>query len=89
MTEDEGMHVTMSGMSEATAAPATSTAVPEIAIAHLQARMRPPPADRHAAATAARKAKDFAEADRIRDELAARGVILEDLPGRTRWRLAG
>jgi cysteinyl-tRNA synthetase len=38
---------------------------------------------------AARKAKDFAEADRIRDQLAAEGVILEDQPGRTRWRLAG
>jgi cysteinyl-tRNA synthetase len=38
---------------------------------------------------AARKAKDFAEADRIRDQLAAEGVILEDQPGKTRWRLAG
>jgi cysteinyl-tRNA synthetase len=38
---------------------------------------------------AARKAKDFEEADRIRDQLAAEGVILEDQPGKTRWRLAG
>jgi cysteinyl-tRNA synthetase len=38
---------------------------------------------------AARKAGDFEEADRIRDQLAAEGVILEDQPGRTRWRLAG
>jgi len=38
---------------------------------------------------AARQAKDFAEADRIRDQLAAEGVILEDQAGRTRWRLAG
>ena len=38
---------------------------------------------------AARKAKDFAEADRIRDQLAAEGVILEDQAGKTRWRLAG
>jgi len=38
---------------------------------------------------AARKAKDFEEADRIRDQLTAEGVILEDQAGRTRWRLAG
>ena len=37
----------------------------------------------------ARKAKNFAESDRIRDELAAAGVILEDKPGGvTTWRRA-
>ena len=37
----------------------------------------------------ARRNKDFGEADRIRDELAAQGVILEDRPGgRTEWRRA-
>ncbi|MDE2029020.1 MAG: cysteine--tRNA ligase [Alphaproteobacteria bacterium] len=35
---------------------------------------------------AARKAKDYAESDRIRDALAAQGVILEDGPGGTTWR---
>jgi cysteinyl-tRNA synthetase len=36
---------------------------------------------------AARKAKDFKESDRIRDQLAAAGVLLEDQPGgRTLWR---
>jgi cysteinyl-tRNA synthetase len=36
---------------------------------------------------AARKAKNFAESDRIRDLLAARGVLLEDQPGgKTLWR---
>ncbi|MGF1544708.1 MAG: cysteine--tRNA ligase [Parvularculaceae bacterium] len=38
------------------------------------------------ARTAARKAKDFAEADRIRDELAAAGVIIEDGPDGATWR---
>jgi cysteinyl-tRNA synthetase len=44
---------------------------------------------RIAARTAARKAKNWAESDRIRDELAAAGVILEDKPGgATTWRRA-
>ncbi|MFO0449350.1 MAG: cysteine--tRNA ligase [Pseudomonadota bacterium] len=36
--------------------------------------------------TAARKAKNWAESDRIRDELVARGVVLEDGPKGTSWR---
>jgi cysteinyl-tRNA synthetase len=39
--------------------------------------------------TAARKARNFSEADRIRDDLASKGVILEDGPEGTRWRYAG
>ncbi len=38
--------------------------------------------------TEARKSKDFATADRIRDELAARGVELLDGPGGTGWTIA-
>lgn len=34
----------------------------------------------------ARKNRDFAKSDLIRDELASRGIILEDTPRGTRWR---
>jgi cysteinyl-tRNA synthetase len=35
---------------------------------------------------AARRRRDFAAADRVRDDLAARGVLLEDGAGGTRWK---
>ncbi len=37
----------------------------------------------------ARKAKNYTEADRIREELKAKGIVLEDTPGGTTWRRAG
>ncbi|MGB8182515.1 MAG: cysteine--tRNA ligase [Stellaceae bacterium] len=42
-----------------------------------------------AARNAARKARNFAEADRIRNALALKGILLEDGPGGTTWRRAG
>jgi cysteinyl-tRNA synthetase len=53
---------------------ATKTNVDEVAIA-----------DAIAARNAARRAKNFAESDRIRDELLARGIALKDGPDGTTW----
>jgi cysteinyl-tRNA synthetase len=39
-----------------------------------------------AARTEARRTRNFAESDRIRDELASHGVVLEDGPAGTSWR---
>ncbi len=53
----------------------------QLAAAEIEARI--------IARTAAKKAKDFAEADRIRADLLAQGVVLEDKPGgATEWRRA-
>jgi len=38
------------------------------------------------ARNAPRKARNFAESDRIRDELLAKGIVLEDTPQGVRWR---
>ena len=38
--------------------------------------------------TAAKKAKNYAEADRIRDELKAMGIVLEDTAQGVKWKKA-
>ena len=41
-----------------------------------------------AARQKARKEKNWAEADRIRDELKAMGIVLEDTPQGVKWKKA-
>jgi cysteinyl-tRNA synthetase len=43
--------------------------------------------ERITARTAARAARDFGLGDQIRDELLSRGVVIEDSPSGTRWKL--
>jgi cysteinyl-tRNA synthetase len=45
--------------------------------------------ERVAARAAARRARRFADGDRIRDELRAKGVEVEDTPAGTKWRRGG
>lgn len=42
--------------------------------------------ERLAARREARSRRDFADADRIRDEIIARGIAIEDGPGGTKWK---
>ena len=53
-------------------------AKPPVPVAEIEQRIE----DR----VAARRRRDFATADRIRQDLAARGVLLEDSASGTRWK---
>ena len=52
---------------------------------NVRPRLEPAIRQRIEARAAAKKARDFALADRIRDELAAMGVELKDSPQGTTW----
>jgi cysteinyl-tRNA synthetase len=59
--------------------------LPELEEASLEAEVEA----KIAARQEARKRRDFAASDAIRDELAARGIVLEDTPQGVRWRRKG
>ena len=92
LTEAVGM---ASGMGEANA---RSQAIPEVLLnsnVHVAAsfsatviRGEPFILGKLAERATAKARRDFAESDRIRDELKADGIILEDGPGGTSWRRA-
>jgi cysteinyl-tRNA synthetase len=77
----EGARVAREALAAADAVLGILRGAPEVLPAEIEERI--------AARNAARKRRDFGESDRIRDELAARGIILEDTPGGTRWKKTG
>ena len=68
-----------SDLEAAAAVPEERTASPELA-AEIELRI--------AERAEAKKAKDWARADAIRNELAAKGVLLTDGPAGTIWKLS-
>ena len=77
----EGARVAMDAVAAADGVLGVLPRAPEVLPAEIEERI--------AARNSARKRRDFRESDRIRDELAARGIVLEDTPGGTRWKKTG
>jgi cysteinyl-tRNA synthetase len=57
-------------------------------VAFLQGKTEQWILERIAEREAARKRRDYAAADRIREELLEKGIVLEDKGGKTTWRRA-
>ncbi len=76
----EGARIAKAALAAADRVLGVLPAGPEVLPAEIEERME--------ARNAARRRRDFALADRIRDELAARGIVLEDTPAGTRWKKA-
>jgi cysteinyl-tRNA synthetase len=79
--DQEGAQAAREALAAADAVLGVLPGSPEVLPAEIEAQI--------AARNSARKRRDFGESDRIRDELAARGIILEDTPGGTRWKKTG
>jgi len=76
----EGARIAREALAEVDRVLGVLPSAPEVLPAEIEERI--------AARNAARKRRDFGESDRIRNELAARGIVLEDTPGGTRWKKA-
>jgi cysteinyl-tRNA synthetase len=77
----EGARVAREALAAADGVLGVLPGAPEVLPAEIEERI--------AARNSARKRRDFGESDRIRNELAARGIVLEDTPGGTRWKKTG
>jgi cysteinyl-tRNA synthetase len=78
--DSDGARVARGALAEADRVLGVLPAAPEVLPSEVEEKI--------ALRNAARQRRDFAEADRIRGELASRGIVLEDTPGGTRWKKA-
>jgi cysteinyl-tRNA synthetase len=78
--DSDGARVARGALAEADRVLGVLPAAPEVLPSEVEEKI--------ALRNAARQRRDFAEADRIRGELASRGIVLEDTPAGTRWKKA-